>query len=139
MRQRGRKSSSELAIAAPVGVVARPDAPAELTPEQSDVWAQIVDAMPADWFPAESHPLLMQYVRHTVEARRIAQLIDQECARAETDVAAYIELLKAQKSETAALKTMATALRVSQQTRRTPGVAGTKSQNRTVKRPWESD
>lgn len=139
MKQRGRKSAGELAIASPVQMVPRPEAPVELTPEQADVWRQVVDAMPADWFPAETHPLLMQYCRHTIEARRVAQLIDQECSRLETDVSAYTELLKVQAKETGALKAMASAMRLSQQSSRRDDTAATAKKQRLVSRPWESD
>src|SRR5690625_5188304 len=118
MKQRGRKTAGELAVASPVLVQTRPDAPDELTPEQADVWNEVVDALPADWFPAETHPLLIQYCRHTIEARRIAQLIDQECAREELDVATYAALLRMQARETTALKSMASSMRLSQQSSR---------------------
>lgn len=137
MRQRGRKSAGELAIAAPVQVQRRPGVPVELTPEQADVWQSVVDALPADWFPAETHSLLMQFCRHTVDARRIAQLIDQESARPDIEVSAYLELLKAQRAETASLKAMASAMRLSQQSSRRDDNSATAKKNRTTKRPWE--
>src|SRR5690625_6793841 len=118
MKQRGRKSAGELAVVSPVRVHPRPDAPVELTPEQAYVWNEVVDALPADWFPAETHPLLIQYCRHTIEARRIAQLIDQECAREELDVATYAALLRMQARETAAVKSMAFSRRLSQDSSR---------------------
>src|SRR5690625_1694999 len=137
MKQRGRKSAGELAVASPVLVQPRPDAPGELTPEQADVWNEVVDALPADWFPAETHPLLIQYCRHTIEARRIAQLIDQECAREELDVATYAALLRMQARETTALKSMASSMRLSQQSSRRDDNSATAKKNRTVTRPWE--
>lgn len=137
MKQRGRKSAGELAVASPVKVHTRPEAPVELTPEQADVWVAVVDRMPADWFADETFPLLCQYCRHTIEARRLAQLIDQECARGETDVPAYLELLKAQQRETASLKAMAAAMRISQQSTRTERAAGVEKRARTVARPWQ--
>src|SRR5690625_3208576 len=137
MKQRGRKSAGELAVASPVLVQPRPDAPVELTPEQADVWNEVVDALPADWFPAETHPLLIQYCRHTIEARRIAQLIDQECAREELDVATYAALLRIQARETTALKSMASSMRLSQQSSRRDDNSATAKKNRTVTRPWE--
>jgi len=137
MKQRGRKSAGELAVASPVLVQPRPDAPVELTPEQADVWNEVVDALPADWFPAETHPLLIQYCRHTIEARRIAQLIDQECAREELDVATYAALLRMQARETTALKSMASSMRLSQQSSRRDDNSATAKKNRTVTRPWE--
>src|SRR5690625_517057 len=137
MKQRGRKSAGELAVASPVLVQPRPDAPVELTPEQADVWNEVVDALPADWFPAETHPLLIQYCRHTIEARRIAQLIDQEGAREELDVATYAALLRMQARETTALNSMASSMRLSQQSSRRDDNSATAKKNRTVTRPWE--
>lgn len=140
MGARGRKSGTELATVAPVGVVHRPEPPLELTPEQSDAWCRIVDAMPADWFSAENHPLLKQYVRAEVEARRISQLIDQECARDDLDVSAYIELLKAQNQQSTVLKTLAASMRLAQQARYGARSSDTaRGKGRTVRRPWESD
>src|SRR5690625_4110297 len=137
MKQRGRKSAGELAVASPVLVQPRPDAPVELTPEQADVWNEVVDALPADWFTAETHPLLIQYWRHTIEARRIAQLTDQQCAGAELEVATCAALLRMQARETTALKSMASSMRLSQQSSRRDDNAATAKKNRTVTRPWE--
>src|SRR5690625_3965013 len=137
MKQRGRKSAGELAVACPVVVQPRPDAPVELTPEPADGWHEVVDALRADWFPAETHPLLIQYCRHTIEARRSAQLIDQECAREELDVATYAALLRRQARETTALKSMASSMRLSQQSSRRDDNSATAKKNRTVTRPWE--
>ena len=140
MGQRGRKSSEAFAVAAPVVVQARPAPPLELTAEQADVWQSIVDSMPADWFSTENHPLLIQYVRHTIEARRLAQLIDQECAREELSVGMYVELLKAQRAETTALKVLAASMRLAQQAKYGPRAASTASKRGgTTRRPWESD
>lgn len=141
MIQRGRKGMG--ALAAPAGgattLLERPDAPLDLTPEQSDVWRATVDGLPADWFPRETWPLLSQYCRHTIDARRVAQLIDQECAKADMDVKAYADLLTMQRQETAALKAMAAAMRLAQQSSRDNGTAATAKKGRTVKRPWESE
>lgn len=140
MGARGRKSSTELAARGAVALVERPDAPLDLTPEQAEEWQQIVDSLPADWFNRENFPLLAQYCRHVVDARRIAQLIDQECARKDMDVAAYTELLKSQRQETAALKTLAASMRLAQQAKYNAQSAATAGKRgRTVSRPWESD
>jgi len=122
-----------------VALVRRPDAPLDLTPEESDVWIETVEAMPADWFPRETWPLLRQWCRHTVTARRLAQLIDQTCASPDLDMAMYPTLLREQRAETAALKAMAAAMRLSQQASYSArGAGGEKSRRLTAKRPWES-
>lgn len=143
MIQRGRKGLAALMAPGAGGVTAlvgRPDAPLDLTPEQSDEWRQIVDGLPADWFPRETWPLLAQFCRHTVTARRVAQLIDAETARPEVDVASIDKLMAMQARETASLKTLASAMRLSQQAARTDGAAATaKRGGRTVKRPWEGE
>ena len=138
MGTRGRKSAAELTVASPAQTIRRPDAPLDLTPEESDVWHQTVEAMPADWFPAETWPLLRQWCRHTVTARRVAQLADAECARDELDIATLDKLQQMQARETAALKAMAAAMRLSQQASYSArGAGGEKSRRTTAKRPWE--
>jgi len=138
MKQRGRKSATAVATQKTVAVVNRPEPPLELSPEEADVWAEIVDAMPADWFPRETWPLLKQYCRHTVTARRVAQLIDQASAREDLDIAEMKQLLDMQKAETSSLKAMAASMRLSQQASYSArGAGGEKSRRSTVKRPWE--
>ena len=137
MGARGKTSLAELEVPGAVSLVRRPDAPLDLTPEEGDEWLRIVEAMPADWFPPETHGLLRQHCRHIVAARRVAQLVDQEMARADLDVAALDKLLQMQARETSALKAMAASMRISQQASYTAQRAGTQKGNRAVKRPWE--
>ena len=79
MGTRGRKSSAELSILTmpTLETIMRPDAPYDLTDEQADEWRAVVNRMPADWFPRETHGMLTQYCRHVVAARRVAQLVAQ--------------------------------------------------------------
>ena len=57
MKQRGRKSSESLLVV-PAVLPQRPDPPAELSPDQGDIWRGYVSDMPADWFTSETWPLL---------------------------------------------------------------------------------
>lgn len=140
MRQRGRKGVQSLAVAGAAGtveVMRRPDPPLDLTPEESDVWSAVVGAMPANWFGPATWPLLAQYCRHTVTARRVAQLIDAALARPEIDVRELRDLTGMQTKETASLKAMASAMRISQQASYSDrGAAGEKARVSLV-RPWE--
>jgi hypothetical protein len=43
---------------------ARPEPPEDLTEEQAAEWSAVVDRLPADWFPRETHGLLARYCRH---------------------------------------------------------------------------
>jgi hypothetical protein len=141
MATRGRKSIAELTTLAQSGVVSvvrRPDAPLDLTPDEAEVWGETVDAMPADWFPRETWPLLRQLCRHTITARRVAQMIDAASSRDELDVAELRDLMAMQAKETSALKALSASMRLSQQASYSArGAGGEKSRRTTVKRPWE--
>jgi hypothetical protein len=140
MKARGRKSAAETAITTIIGKVdsqQRPDAPYDLTDEQVEEWRAVVNRMPADWFPRETHGMLSQYCRHIVSARRVAQLIEQVMkAKTKTfDVEGYNQLLIMQEREGRALSSLATRMRISQQ------AAYDKTKKKTVvgKRPWDPD
>ena len=137
MGTRGRKSSAELTVIAGNGVetVRRPEPPAELRDEHADEWTAIVSRMPAGWFPRETHGLLVQYCRHVVAARRIAQLVAaMEADEEGFDLGAYDKALKMQEREGRASSSLATRMRLTQQTtydksKKNPQGPG--------KRPWD--
>lgn len=117
MRKRGRKSaaSTELAVTSPIETIARPDAPYDLTDEQAQEWWAVVNRMPADWFPRETHGMLTQYCRHVVAARKVAQIIAKAENSKTLDVDEYDRLLKMQEREGRAISSLATRMRISQQ------------------------
>lgn len=133
MGSRGRKSSQELTRAPTVEVVDRPDAPYDLTDEQSEEWWAIVNRMPADWFPRETHGMLAQYCRHVIASRRVAQLIKGHEDNPVMDIEGYDRLLKMQEREGRAISSLATRMRISQQTTYDPK----KKKGSPVKPPWE--
>ena len=115
MNQRGRQSAASLEV---VGnglvTVERPQAPSALTREQSQKWVEIVERFPADWF-AQSMDTLAQYCRHVVDAQRVGQLIENLVANGDFDVDDYDKLLKMQEREGRALSSLATRMRITQQ------------------------
>ncbi|MDI6026732.1 hypothetical protein QBK99_11070 [Corticibacterium sp. UT-5YL-CI-8] len=117
MTKRGRKSAASLEVATPalVEMVSRPDAPYDLTDEQSAEWWAVVNRMPADWFPRETHGMLAQYCRHVVAARRVAHLINHAEKAKTLDLGEYDQLLKMQGREGRAISSLATRMRISQQ------------------------
>jgi hypothetical protein len=117
MRQRGRKSVASLTVisSSDVETLRRPDPPEELTEEQAAEWQAVVNRLPADWFPRETHQLLAQYCRHVVCARRVAQLIEQAEADDEFDIKYYAQLLRMQELESRAMSSLATRMRMTQQ------------------------
>lgn len=137
MGDRGRKSAAalEASLPAQVETIARPDAPYDLTDEQATEWWAVVNRLPADWFPRETHGMLAQYCRHVVAARRVAQLIaDREAQKGPLDVEEYDRLLKMQEREGRAISSLATRMRISQQ------ATYDKSRKKptSARKPWES-
>lgn len=135
MGVRGPKSAASMEIARPaVETIQRPDAPYDLTDEQSEEWWAVVNRLPADWFPRETHAVLSQYCRHVVAARRVAQLVAACEGAEEMDLGRYDDLLRMQEREGRALSSLATRLRITQQST----VSAKAKKPITVKRPWES-
>lgn len=136
---RGPKSAASLDIARPqVETIQRPDAPYDLTDEQSEEWWAVVNRLPADWFPRETHGVLSQYCRHVVAARRVAQLITAceqgDAVAGDLDLDRYDMLLRMQEREGRALSSLATRLRITQQAT----VSAKAKKPDMAKRPWES-
>lgn len=140
MKKPGRKSAAELATLAPTATKqARPDADYSLADEQAEVWRAVIEALPADWIGAEALPLLSAYCRTTVALRRLGQLIHQhEFAEGPMDLSAYSVLLKNHAQQAQTLKTLATSLRLTPQSRyRAETAARNIDGKRPGPRPWE--
>lgn len=135
MGTRGRTSaaSREVGRVEKIETIERPDAPYDLTDEQTEEWWAVVNRLPADWFPRETHGVLSQYCRHVVTARRVAQLVASCESTDPLDLGEYDQLLKMQEREGRALSSLATRLRITQQA--TLNAKAKKPSS--VKRPWE--
>src|SRR3546814_8938750 len=72
MATRGRTSAAALATQSAPIRFDRPGAPGRLSEPQADLWFEIVNRLPADWFAAESLPLLEAYVVAVSTHDRIA-------------------------------------------------------------------
>ena len=120
--KRGRKSAAELATrVVPLSAQTRLSAPYDLwRDEEVEVWTGIVNSMPASHFGPETVPLLIQYCRHVVNARRLAQLIRQEeTGKGRIDLAAYGQLLAFHERESRAINALSRSMRLSQISRAT--------------------
>lgn len=116
-RKRGRKSAAEL-MASPIEAYGRQPLPPELSGEEAEVFLAIVNSHPAEWFEPASVPLLVQYARHIVQARRVAELLEKAVGKPKTRWDYYAALLKQQRAESAALASLATKLRLTPSSRR---------------------
>lgn len=138
MGKRGPKSLAEIATvaASQVQVTARMDAPYDLADEESEVWKSIIESLPADWITPGSAPVLAAYCRCAVQARRLGQLIKSvELGKDEYDLGMHLELIREHGKVANTLKTLATSLRLTQQSRYTPQRAGTARTAR-GRKPW---
>lgn len=141
MGRRGPRSISDLMIAdSPAGIVNRPDAPYDLTDEESDVWVAVVSSMPADHFAPSHYPILSQYCRHVVASRRIAQLSDRCCKQKKFDRVEWKEILKMQATESQAIMRLARSMRLTHQAIYKANATGALRPVMTLsKPPWDKD
>jgi hypothetical protein len=65
-----------------------PEVPAGFSPEAAEIWREIVDSKPVDWFDGGSLGLLRLYCRTLVQAERVA--VEMESRPPTSDVA-YLE------------------------------------------------
>jgi hypothetical protein len=137
MGKRGPKSAEQLLIASPtdaIQIVERQRPSHDLTDEEVEVWHAVVSTVPADWFDKGTAPLLTQYCRHVVQARRLAELIEKATSDADLQITDYDRLLKMQQRESGAISSLATKMRISQQA--TTNHRGNK-QTPESRKPWE--
>ena len=139
MGTRGRKSAAEMGVIH--GLPQRPDAPAELTPEQAKEWREIVTSLPVDWFSRAVWPLLCAYCRHIINARHIAGLIEEARSADLNDRPALMKfkrLLSMQERQSSALMGLATRMRITNQSRYTAKSAATAARTGSGgPKPWE--
>jgi hypothetical protein len=153
-----KKSIAALSVVTPLN--ARPDPPDYLPDEQKAIWRAVVATKPADWFTQDVQPLLMQYCRHSARAAQLARMVENaesadlraliaEGAERDDDPRAVFEmwgaavakvmgLMAAEKQQSAILKVLATAMRITPQARYTPQAAGTAAdKTKPGAKPWE--
>lgn len=137
MGDRGRTSGSELATIGNTGIVdtvRRAEVPAHLGPEQAVEWRAIVNRLPAEWFPRETLALLESYCNHVVEARHIQKMCEQYQESDEFDVKEYKTLRQMYELESRAASSLATRMRLTQQST----YDKEKKKPKSGVKPWES-
>ena len=140
MAKRGRKSSSAVSLAVLPSVdpseiesIARPEPPEGLDVAARDVWLDVVENLPADWFEPVMLPVLEQYCRHVVEARRLNALIVQ-AVESELGIEDYGQLLRMRGNETRVMLSLATKMRITAQAR----ISKRGNKVESGGKPWES-
>ena len=139
--KRGPKSAAELTVVTPIGA-ARPQPPDDLTETQAEVWRNVVDRLPAGWFPRETHDLLAAYCRHVVTHRYISRMIDAcETSTLSSDdaLADFGKILGLRDREAKAMVAIGRSLRITKASQTRPETAYRAASNNPEgkPRPWE--
>lgn len=128
-------------IAAPLESVSRLLAPMHISDAERGVWLEVVGDQPADAFTPTHSPLLELYCRHVVQARVIAdelQNFDRAWMADDEGLKRYDRLLGMAERESRAASSLATRLRITRQAVEHPLTVGrglaAKSKSR---KPWE--
>ena len=139
MKQAGRKSLAALAVVpTSLEAVERARPPMELTGEQAAIWNTVVGSRQAGFFTPEMFPVLVAYCKHTTEARRLDAALDgfdSEWLKEADGVARYAALAKLREMHTRAITSLATKMRLTQQSQVHKDAKGNRALTR---RPWES-
>lgn len=143
MKQRGRKSAAQLATvtALPMRML---EPPADLSPDEAAVWARVAATKPGDWWDAGSLPLLAQYSRAAVQAELVGDLVRKVGEALLThpyELGRYKELRKMQAGLSAELSSLATKMRLTQQSRYNAKNSDTAARRGGggVRKPWQHD
>jgi hypothetical protein len=147
MQKRGRPSPGDLAgkatkvVAGGFGIRAEP--PADMAPEQAEIWRQIVASEPVEFFStAATKGLLRDYCRHRTTADKVSAIIEMfqaDWLKAKDGVRRYSDLCKLRDGEVRAASNLAMRLRMTNQARWSPQSSGTITRNEAKldKKPWE--
>ena len=138
MQQRGRKSAQQLAVPKISILAERPEPPAELSPHERQTWLNVVSTKAADWFRADTWPLLISFCRHVELARKIDLQLEKFSGDmlSADNLAEFDKLLKCRERQSAALVSLARAMRISQHSQYHPRTAARAITSSTSK-PWE--
>jgi hypothetical protein len=144
MEQRGRKSTAALSVVAGTQIDGRPRPPADLTERQAEIWNRTVGAEAADVFKtAALQQLLADYCRHVATGEWLSRQIEEAMKPVENggtpiDLDDLNKLVRLRDCETKASADKATKLRLTNQSRYTPGAAATSAKNSGAERkPWQ--
>ena len=138
MGTRGRPSMASLMVPDSSEFMQRPDAPYDLTDEQAEEWRAIVSTMDPGHFMRGNYPLLAQLCRHIVNARRLAQLIEQCAKEKDFNRKEFGILLQLEATESAAIMRLSRSMRLTQQAvKRLETTRHPKGER--VKNPWDPE
>lgn len=116
--------------------------PAEgLNEAERELWKQVVDSRPPAYFTADSAPLLFAYVKATTNQALVVEALEKlppDIMSTDAGLHRYDTLTRLLDRQSRLLATLATKMRLTQQSRYTPHAANTTENAPTLlKKPWE--
>ena len=134
-----RKSAAALSVV-PIGVPVRLAPPDDLTDAQADLWRAVVESKPVEWFGEDSAPLLKEYVRAVTMCDLLELQVQAAIAGSgDPEAAGSVKaLLDMRDKESKRVASLATKLRLTQQSRYTPQAAATANKRVGAgSKPWQ--
>src|SRR6185503_11312910 len=135
---RGKKSAAQ--ISAVVTLAVRPGPVPGMTKKQAAIWRKVVATKPVDWFAPDSFALLVCYCRACETADLLQDKIDTFELGALDDrqgLARYEKLLKMRSLQVANIGSLATKMRLSQQSRYQAKTAEAADRRANTGKLWE--
>ncbi len=143
MRQRGRPSQSSLSVVVPLKTAVnagRPAVPAEFDKDEARHWRDIVGRMPADWFPAETLPVLTALCADIALSERVAlelRRVKRRSLATDADFKRFASLARMRLRLSQSIANLSTKLRLTNQSRLRSERAAQDEQKARHAKPWE--
>lgn len=136
MQKRGRKSTIDLSAEMMHPFQTDDDGyiqpPKRLNEVQAEMWREIVRSKPASWFGPDSAPLLEQYVKGIYHLRLFTQRLDNP----PHDILDLSRLQSMVDKQTKLVMSLATKMRLTQQSRMQPRTAFRQERDAQAAKPW---
>lgn len=135
----GRKSSANLSIVPPsTGKDSRLSVPRFLTTRQAQLWKEITNSKPANWFTRDMQSLLVGYVKAIASHEALSKRVDSvESGELQLELKDENRLYAMQERQARLMQSFATKLRLTQQSRWQPKTAWDKGSRPDGVRPWD--
>lgn len=133
-----RPSTASLSVV-PVQALTRIQPPSDLTAEELALWTAVVESKPVEWFGEDSAPLLTEYVRAVAkssELDRVIKSLSEDGEGWKETAKPIMDFMKMRDMEAKRAVSIATKLRLTQQSRYTPQAAATATKKAGGERPW---
>lgn len=113
--------------------------PESLTPEQATVWRETVECRSAEYFGPDAVPMLEEYCRVVIMCRLLALQIEAVIAGSSGDETAGLlkSYLDMRDKESRRMSSLATRLRLTNQSRYTPQAANTAAKKGAGGKVWQ--